>query len=775
MLSAARRALLLAAAALAACAHAALLPVTERQALAPPDININCGGPAVGRFAAEDYAWIVGNTDQFIKADAVIGGAEPKNEPMYHSHRYGMQAAPWGYDIPVEKPGVYGCTAHFAETASEAFSSGARVFDLSMGGKGDPVVFKNVDVYNATGGAHFVVYTRTAESLVVTRTLKVRITRAAGSKHAGFIAGITCERTANLPAGVVADPSPTAVSAPSSVVQYAPIGEYTLDGVAIATPEININAGGKKAGRFSAEDPLWVSYGSTTTFGKAGHPIGGADPINLPALVDTRYGLEGATFGYQIPIAPAAAGIWDCTLHWAELVDSIKVGARVFDVQVQDQMVARFDVMAATNNAEFTSAVLTFEKIPISDVLVVKLSAYKGDPFLSAITCARSTAMTPAEAAAQIDVRATANSITRRSSTDAKPTVSPELKVSPGDFSFVPEFSLEPEPSTSPFVANTDPAPSLSVAPASSSPSASASLSVLPSFSSIPASLSPVPSSSPVPPFSSKKELIGEIGPDASDGPQPSSGPLSSVFLQDIVEDETPSPSADQVLQKVVLAVELPSGTQVDNKLKQALKDVIAKGSDTKADIWAMTNVEVASGSLLRMESTGPAKLTVDLNGVLSKNAKKQVNMLTEYVADGKATAELRNAGYSGSSVSLVAAPDVTQFNATQPASTSSASTIVAAVVGTLLGALLIVALLAFFVIHRHRRNEVNPAAFDAPPPAMEDSDGEAPSSIVHSGSAASVDYLDDDSTFTAATSRGGGDVEAGVTLDKDVWGRGSS
>lgn len=381
-----------------------------RMTLAPPQININCGGEAVGRFQAEDPTWLVGQTMQYSVPHAIIGGAEEKNAPMYITHRYGTQhGLPWGYDIPVEQPGTYACTLHFAETYTPAFGYGKRVFHVSMVAYGEPYEFNHVDVFNATGGAQFSVFTLTAPELIIRRTVQIRVMKAAGSPLSGYLSGITCERTGSLPPGVSPVPPPAAAPA------FVPLGEYTRDGAPISGDTINLNSGGAAVGRFVAEDPAWLAYGPSTVFSRPGFPIGGADPVNVPGLRDTRYGINGGTWGYQIPIAPAAAGIWDCTLHWAELIATMAIGERVFNVQVQDHLISGFDVIKATNGAEFTAAVLTFYNIPVSDVLVVKFTAVSGDPFLSAITCSRSLATTPAEAMHRLKVREEFNSALEQS------------------------------------------------------------------------------------------------------------------------------------------------------------------------------------------------------------------------------------------------------------------------------------------------------------------------------------------------------------------------
>lgn len=232
------------------------LDVTERQTeLAPPDLNINVGGTDVGRFMGDQYSWLINgaNTDQFEKLNANIGGAEVKNGPMYKSHRYGKLDAgttPWGYDIPVAEPGTYGCTVHFAETDSTAFKNGGRVFDLSIQGAGPATEFKGIDVFKETNQGTFVVLTKTAPKLVITGILKVRVAKTEASEHGAFIAGITCERTGDLPAGTepaappagAITPPSSATGAETSITETEPSLEPQPAGLPV-TPDVVTGAG----------------------------------------------------------------------------------------------------------------------------------------------------------------------------------------------------------------------------------------------------------------------------------------------------------------------------------------------------------------------------------------------------------------------------------------------------------------------------------------------------------------------------------------------------
>lgn len=198
-----------------------VLPRDARSVLAtsvgprvPPSFNINCGGDSVGRFIAEDHEWLVGLTSTFSVDNATIGGAERQNAPIYPSHRFGTLQSTWGYNIPVEQPGVYGCTAHFAETFSEAFRKGDRVFDLSFSTTHDFVLFKNIDVIGELKGAEFTVLTKTAVGLNITGILAVRLYSRHGD---AMLSGLTCERTGNLPGDITSDYSVPEVAKRPSV------------------------------------------------------------------------------------------------------------------------------------------------------------------------------------------------------------------------------------------------------------------------------------------------------------------------------------------------------------------------------------------------------------------------------------------------------------------------------------------------------------------------------------------------------------------------------
>lgn len=793
----------------AAVSAAPVVRLVEGASRVPPNFNINCGGEAVGRFIAEDYRWIVGKTSFFRVPDAIIGGAEEKNLPMYKSHRYGVQNDEWGYDIPVQKPGVYGCTVHFAETFSEAFDKGSRIFNLTIStSTGEPTVFENIDVVEALNGAHFTAYTRTAVDLVATDSISFRVKRAPQSKFAAFMSGITCERTADLP------------SATGTIATKLP--KVNASGTTLTGSEININCGFGALGRFRAEDPEWIVDGPTSTFAIEGQPIGGAAPENAPALWSHRYGIDGASFGYNIPVS--SAGFWDCTLHFAETDSDTHIGDRVFDAQVQNQKAVSIDVLKELGDARFTSAVRTFVNVPIADALAVRLLAKVGNPYIAAITCAKKRDFTEEEAA-----QIAAGNVPSNPPGKITPTPSPKESVvvpSPSPTSGPEEPvtgpSMEPEPSTpgnkgtggetpsqlpigsegpgveptmTPGVGEATPTalpiPSSSVEPAfTPTPSFMPTSTVLASTQASP-SATVSASGQPGEPLqspSSSLEVVADPSAEPSESaifssPEasaPGTSVPTSIPVPGVELDSSVVPGNGEVNQQFDLLVVTPSTMTFTPELKAAIKELSAKGSTVPIDKWSMTGlIEKVNRQIGKADAKKREYDVVMLAAFPEKeDGRVAVTKYTDFITKGNGTMELTKAGFEGATISLVKAPDTSKFGSTgspiNNASTTATSTIVAAVVGSLLGVFVIIALVALFVVQRHRRNEVNPEAFDAPPPAMTDSDVEGQSAAAPSETGGSVDYLDDDSTFTAATSRAG-DPENGVVLDKDIWGRGSS
>lgn len=165
-----------------------------------PELGYNIGGGATpnGKFEADPIEYIVGETSFFEIDDAVIGGADPENVEIYKSHRYGMLGSTWGYDIPVDTPGNYDCTLHYAETYSEFFNEEAnRTFMVEVSGDGSDEVqsIREMDVMVELKGAEFTALTKTFENVAIATTLKIRETPTIGD---AFLSGITCVYVSSL-------------------------------------------------------------------------------------------------------------------------------------------------------------------------------------------------------------------------------------------------------------------------------------------------------------------------------------------------------------------------------------------------------------------------------------------------------------------------------------------------------------------------------------------------------------------------------------------------
>lgn len=166
-----------------------------------------------------------------------------------------------------------------------------------------------------------------------------------------------------------------------------------------------VNSGGAAVGKFEEDNAVYLRYGPSTVFSKKGHPIGGSEAINAPAMDTSRYGIN-SDWGYQIPIS--SHGKWACTLHFAELDSSVKAGDRVFHAQVQDQITSNIDVMKGTGGSPFTTYTRTFFDVIVADSITIRFHQVKGNPFVNAITCELQTPMTLADAKDQLAARATA-------------------------------------------------------------------------------------------------------------------------------------------------------------------------------------------------------------------------------------------------------------------------------------------------------------------------------------------------------------------------------
>lgn len=122
----------------------------------------------------------------------------------------------------------------------------------------------------------------------------------------------------------------------------------------------------------------------------------GASPLQHPNAPSISVGLLGMKkLCSEILLMDSMAIILDTKSPSPEVVYGNGIyylqscGVRVFDVQVQDQKLPRFDIMHATNGSIFTKIALTSGKVPVVDNIAIQLKsiAGKGNPSINAIEC----------------------------------------------------------------------------------------------------------------------------------------------------------------------------------------------------------------------------------------------------------------------------------------------------------------------------------------------------------------------------------------------------
>lgn len=762
----------------------------------PPEFNINSGGSASGRFIADSDQWIVGHTSLYIDDDAVIGGAEEKNLVMYKSHRYGVDGAAWGYNILVMEPGTYGCTVHFAEIRSDAFSEGARVFDLNIAtSHGKSHVFSDIDIFKELDRAQFTVLTKTVVDLVIPGYLYIRVKPSAGD---AIISGVTCERTGDLPDGVDPDYS---VDPNIPVIAVGntdkPDNANAASGALIVGTEININAGGPEFGRFVAEDYAWI-FGTTSFWdGPDGVEIGGAEKKNAPALMSHRYGVDGSTWGYRVPIQ--LPGLYACSLHFAETDSaSFAIGARVFNIRIQESVVKNIDVYKESGQAPFTTVVKTFLDLKIKRELYVELSAVAGDAFLSAITCERTAMLTSEETSGSSPHRVVPEDLNSEEPTpSAAPQIFPSpfsalVSTEPSDAAAetpimgtpVEETPFAEAPSTGILAEESPSAEVLSMeSPIANTPVVENPVAGTPSENSV--IETPVAGAenddimpSPLPLISSEEPASGadKDGVTVSASPKVdasgSPSPLSSGSPFPV--DEQLKAEGDEGENVYKLFGNVTNGGEFTVEMKNALI-TLSRESIEERSKWALIDLkERGSRSEVRLllpsgtRQEASRVYDIDLQAIHESRANTtSVTATYSQYINNDVNDDLKERGINDLQVSWREIPVLQNKKESEVGNTS---TIVGIVVGCILAALVLIALIAFFVVRRSRSSGSS-TDFDAPPPMTE---SEMSSALDRSETAASLDYLDDDSTFTAATSRAG-DHPDQVAIDKDIFGRGNA
>lgn len=268
----------------------------------------------------------------------------------------------------------------------------------------------------------------------------------------------------------------------------------------------------------------------------------------------------------------------------------------------------------------------------------------------------------------------------------------------------------------------------------------------------------------------------GDASPSESTGPSQSASSSKSPNL--VSPDRDLNTNDGEVVTTFKLRVTIPDDMPFTDDIKETLKNVGKRGS-SKLINMAIVSVDRSSQSRrtlsfnarLHQDLSETARQSSDLN--VSYNVDAQASLregdrdsarseFNDYVSSGKATDGMRENGYESVDVDLRVATAT-------GAAVGSTSVIVIVVVA---GAMVVLAGIAVvaYMASSNRSNRAQQGDFDAPPPLTE---SDVSSVLDHSETAGSLEYLDDDSTYTAATSRAGDHVDP-VSFVKDVFGRGT-
>lgn len=171
-------------------AAGARVPIFKRRPrLLGTSFKINCAGDASGAYASDFYQWTTGASSSYHNTHIAVAGSASLPSLVFQSHRYGLNSHPWSYNLPIEKPGVYHCSLHFAETYAPYRKPGARVFSVSATGDAETQTERGIDVYVQTGGdatrhlsKHFV--------LTAADTIKFVFEATTGE---AFVSAIACD------------------------------------------------------------------------------------------------------------------------------------------------------------------------------------------------------------------------------------------------------------------------------------------------------------------------------------------------------------------------------------------------------------------------------------------------------------------------------------------------------------------------------------------------------------------------------------------------------
>jgi beta-glucanase (GH16 family) len=295
-------------------------------------------GSAVTYKAADGRTWQADQSFQAGSGGIADRGAVPiantVDARLFQTERWCMD----GYSLPVAN-GNYAVKLYFAETFPNITAAGGRVFDVAVEGQ----VISGLDVFKEAGG--------TRRALVKTFSA-VPVTD--GALTIGFTRHTECPIVDAIevqPVGQVVAPAPLLIDAGGAGSYVATDGRTWLADQ------------GYLAGTGSVADRGNIAIASTTE----------------PRLFQTeRY----CATGYNLP---RPNGTYQVNLYFAETFTPINVGGRVFDVNVEGQVLSNLDVFAQAGGRN-RALIKTFNAVTVTDgVLNIGFTAKTECPIIDAI------------------------------------------------------------------------------------------------------------------------------------------------------------------------------------------------------------------------------------------------------------------------------------------------------------------------------------------------------------------------------------------------------
>lgn len=532
-----------------------------------------------------------------------------------------------------------------------------------------------------------------------------------------------------------------------------------------------INIGGDALEGYGADRTDLLSGGPTATYGRGNSPY-----------MSYRYGVNGASFGYNFPVENP--GIFTCGLHFIEL-ELDGPGQRLFSVTVNGQFEKDIDVFASVG--KYNGFVKTFNNIDASfRTIEVRFFSAINNPFLAAITCSRMSDATST-------ILGTVTTASPSFSTLGDTQQTTQQWTSPTTARPTSSHSTHP-PTTAPT------ATAKSLATTTTAPPAITSSAITSTTTSSTASISTTATTDPL------TTTSFETPTSSSEA----KNPRSTVTV-----DPPLSLEDDEFYQRYELLLTADPGFVTDDSLKRSLKDMAADATNTDVSRWAVIAIEdggdgpdhsSTDGTVRESGSTKSRGSSPSVVKALGKNpdgsvysyitlvsalrhgkdSKNKYDSMTRFISSGEGTKGLQGRGHSGVQRLEFATPPSLSSEATalpQSNGSSGSRNTGAIVGGSVLGVIALLALvsvIALIAIRRSRANRIDADSFDQPPPVLDDMDIEDRDEYGQRNmQGLSVEYMDDpDSTFTAATSHAAEELytapESGITLDKDVWGRGT-